>query len=300
MILENNKFPKKEEGFMLPNFMIVGAPKAGTTSLYHYLSQHPEVFMSNPKELNFFSYEEILEQGLYYDDFKIDNLDKYKDLFVQAKGKKAIGEASVSYLFYPKTPRKIKEIIPNAKIIILLREPTSRAFSHYLMDFKLGLVDVTFDDIVYKREKDTKLDLFYQQYISLGFYYEQVKRYIDIFGKEQVKIYLQDNLEDDSVDVATGVYDFLAVDSSFQPKTNQKHNVFFAPKSKIVGKIYKSSFRSLISSVLPQRIKEKIIDILFEKKQKPKMSERTKKYLYDIYRDDIINLEKFIGVDLNS
>jgi hypothetical protein len=285
---------------MLPNFMIVGAPKAGTTSLYHYLSQHPEVFMSSPKEVNFFSYEELVQQNLYYDDFKVDNVDKYKKLFTHTKGEKAVGEASVSYLFYPKTPQKIKETIPDVKIIILLREPTSRAYSHYLMDYKLGLVDVAFEDIVYELEENTKSNLFYQQYISLGLYYEQVKRYIDIFGKDKIRIYFQDDFKNDPSSIIADICDFLGVDSNYRPKISKEYNVFSMPKSKIVDKVYKSSFRPLISSVLPQRIKEKIIDILFVKKQRPKMSNETRKYLQGIYRDDIINLERLIEVDLSS
>ncbi|MEJ2526794.1 MAG: sulfotransferase [Sulfurovaceae bacterium] len=277
MILENKKFSKKEGNFMLPNFMIVGAPKAGTTSLYHYLSRHPEIFMSNPKELNFFSNQEIKEQELYYDNFVINSLERYKDIFAGSIGKKAIGEASVSYLFYPKTPQKIKEVIPDAKIIILLREPISRAYSHYLMDYRLGYVNFSFDDVVFKRKEDKNIDLFYQQYISLGLYYEQVKRYVDTFGKDRVKIYFQDDFKNDPVCI-----------------------LFFMPKNKIVDFLYKSSLRSLIASLLPRSIKEKIIEIAFEQKQKPKMNKQTKEYLYDIYRDDIANLEKLIGVDLNS
>lgn len=285
---------------MLPNFMIVGAPKAGTTSLCYYLAQHPEVFMSNPKEVNFFSYEELRRQNLYYNDFKIENLNEYKKLFSQAKGKKAIGEASVSYLFYPKTPQKIKEVISDAKIIILLREPISRAYSHYLMDYRLGYVNFSFDDVVFKRKEDKNIDLFYQQYISLGLYYKQVKRYVDTFGKDRVKIYFQDDFKNDPMHILLDVYNFLGVDSRFFYKIEKEHNVFFMPKNKIVDLLYRSSLRSLIASLLPRSIKEKIIEIAFEKKQKPKISKQTKKYLYDIYRDDIANLEKLIGVDLNS
>jgi hypothetical protein len=300
MILENKKFSKKEGNFMLPNFMIVGAPKAGTTSLYHYLSRHPEIFMSNPKELNFFSNQEIKEQELYYDNFVINSLERYKDIFAGSIGKKAIGEASVSYLFYPKTPQKIKEVIPDAKIIILLREPISRAYSHYLMDYRLGYVNFSFDDVVFKRKEDKNIDLFYQQYISLGLYYEQVKRYVDTFGKDRVKIYFQDDFKNDPVCILLDIYNFLGVDPRFCYEIEKEHNVFFMPKNKIVDFLYKSSLRSLIASLLPRSIKEKIIEIAFEQKQKPKMNKQTKEYLYDIYRDDIANLEKLIGVDLNS
>ena len=107
---------------MLPNFLLVGAPKAGTTSLYHYLYGHPQVFMSTPKEVNFFSGGEIDSQDLYYDYFKVSNLSDYEKLFDAVTNEKAIGEGSVSYLYYEDTPRKIKECLPEVKIIIILHK----------------------------------------------------------------------------------------------------------------------------------------------------------------------------------
>src|SRR5689334_14600377 len=103
----------------LPNFFIVGAPKAGTTSLYHYLKQHPEVYMSPVKEPNYFSYEETVKQNLYHKEKGVGTFEEYSKLFASANGRhKAIGEASVSYLFYASVPEKIKKAVPHAKIVI--------------------------------------------------------------------------------------------------------------------------------------------------------------------------------------
>src|SRR5882672_7527464 len=99
----------------LPNFFIVGAPKAGTTSLYFYLQRHPEVFMSPVKEPNFFSYDETIKQNLYHKEKGVGKLEDYRKLFSSANGHhKAIGEASVSYLFYPSVAEKIKKFSPDA------------------------------------------------------------------------------------------------------------------------------------------------------------------------------------------
>src|SRR5882672_9220913 len=115
----------------LPNFFIVGAPKAGTTSLYYYLSHHPEVFMSPVKEPNFFSYDETVKQNLYHKEKGVGKFEEYRQLFASSNGHhKAIGEASVSYLFYPSVPQRIHELVPKAKIIISLRNPVERAYSH--------------------------------------------------------------------------------------------------------------------------------------------------------------------------
>jgi len=285
---------------MLPNFIIVGAPKAGTTSLYQYLSEHPQVFMSTPKEVNYFSREEIEVQGLYYKAFKAGSLEEYKLLFDNAKGRKAIGEGSVSYLFYPNTAAKIKESIPDAKIIILLRNPVDRGFSHYLMDYRLGLVDLPYENIVRKISTSKNIGLYYQQYVELGLYYEQVKRYLEIFGTEQVKIYLQEDLRQDTKGIVFDLYNFLNIDKSFVPEVDIEHNAFLMPKNKFIHKLYSSStIRSCISSVVPNRVKYYLLNTLFERKKKPILSQETRDFLLKIYESDIKNLEKLINRDLS-
>jgi len=286
---------------MLPNFIIAGAAKAGTTSLFHYLSEHPEIFMSNPKEVNFFTCKEIKDQKLYYDSFLIDNLESYKNLFSNASNYKAIGEGSVSSLFYKNTPKKIKNLIPDIKIIILLRNPIDRAFSHYLMDYKLGLINDSFDDIVFRKSNSKNLDLYFQQYLELGKYYNQIKRYLDIFNKDQVKIFLQEDLFSNTQNVVKEIYNFLNVDSSFIPKINKKHNAFSMPRNKIFRKIYSNYFlRTSFSYIFSSEIKRKLKKIFLKEDNKPKMSTKTKKYLLDFYLDDINDLENLIKKDLTN
>ena len=126
---------------MWPNFFIVGAPRSGTTSLYEYLKEVPEVFMSPVKEPNFFNLS--VENDLFLSK-PIREKKKYLDLFKNVKDEKAIGEASPTYLWDPKTPKLIHEIIPDAKIIISLRDPVERTFSHYLMYFRNGIMKDSF------------------------------------------------------------------------------------------------------------------------------------------------------------
>jgi len=286
---------------MLPNFIIVGAPKAGTTSLYHYLSEHPEVFMSEPKEMNFFSREEIEDQGLYYADFKAKDMQSYERLFDGVKEEKAVGEGSVSYLFYPNTPQKIKDVLPDVKIIILLRDPVERAFSHYLMDYRMGLVDLSFEDIVYQQSRHAQSHLFYQQFVELGMYYEQVKRYIDLFGQGQVKIYLQEDLRQNTEGVVQGLYQFLNIDATFLPNLERSHNAFSMPKRKLIHKLYAFPLlRSIALFLFRDKLKETVKNIFFERKRKPTLSQKTKAYLYDMYAKDIQKLEILIQRDLTA
>lgn len=286
---------------MLPNFIIVGAPKAGTTSLYHYLSEHPQVFMSEPKEVNYFSREEIEAQGLYYDSFKAKTLSEYEQLFASVTDEKAVGEGSVSYLFYTQTPAKIKAAIPDVKIIILLRDPVERAFSHYLMDYRMGLVDLPFEEIVYKKGNNKRLDLYYQQYVELGLYHEQVKRYFDLFGEKQVKIYLQEDLRSNTEGVILDLYDFLGIDKSFMPNVEKEHNAFSMPKNRLIYKLYASNIvRSIVSTLFPDAFKEVVKNLFFERKQKPKLDAKTKEYLRSLYKNDVQKLEQLIRRDLSK
>jgi len=286
---------------MLPNFIIVGAPKAGTTSLYHYLSEHPDVFMSEPKEVNFFSREEIEAQGLYYADFKAKDIDAYQRLFDGVKNQQAVGEGSVSYLYYPKTAEKIKSALPDVKIIILLREPVARAFSHYLMDLSLGLVEMSFEDIVSRKSMDKHAVLFYQQYVELGLYYEQVKRYLDVFGKEQVKIYLQEDLRYHSDDVILDLYDFLGIDNAYKPDTERQHNTFSMPKNNMMRSLYTSDFmRALVRKILPDTLKSMMKGLVFDPKAKPELALESKAQLQRLYAKDIAKLEGLIARDLSA
>lgn len=285
----------------LPNFIVVGAAKSGTTSICHYLSEHPEVFMSSPKEVNYFSREEIDAQELYYDCFKVRNLDEYIKLFSDVTNEKAVGEGSVSYLYYPKTPFKIKECLPEAKIIIMLRDPLSRGFSHYLMDHRLGLVDVSYDTIVRQDSQSDKQHLYYQQYVELGLYYNQVKRYLDTFGRESVKIFLQEDLRDNPEKVILELYVFLGIDYSYIPDLSRKHNAFSMPKNSLIHKLYTShTLRTLTSNLFPRRLKKLIKNLLFKRGKKPLLSSETLDCLIDIYNDDVQKLEKLIGRDLSG
>ena len=286
---------------MLPNFIIGGAPKAGTTSLYKYLSVHPEIFMSSPKEVNYFSNNEIKAQGLYYNSFMVKELAEYQKLFDKVINEKAIGEASVSYLFYPKTPQKIKKIIPDVKIIIILRNPLERGYSHYLMDYKLGLVKLPYDQIVYRKSNHKYIDLYYQQYVELGLYYEQVRRYIDIFGETNVKIILNEDMNKDTKSVVKEILEYLGVSSTDIQDVSMRHNIYKKPRNIILHKIFiLQKLRAYLSNVLPVYIKNIILKIILVETKKPDLAISTKKYLQNIYINDICKLEKLIDKDLNS
>ena len=286
---------------MLPNFFIIGTPKAGTTSLYNYLKSHPDIFMSPKKEPNFFSFQDIGNQKLYYPEKNIKSVELYKILFKNAKNKIAIGDASVSYLFYEQVPKRIKKIVPNAKIIIILRQPTSRAFSHYLMDSRLGLVNLNFEDIVYKKTTHPKMDLYYQQFIELGFYHSQIKRYFDIFGQNNVKVFLTEDLKTELGNVLKDICTFLHIDNTVNFDLEQRHNVYRTPRNSLVRFFYSfKTMRSLIRNLIPDQWVSNVKNQLLLVEKKPALSQKTRNYLNELYSNDIKKTATLIQRDLTT
>ena len=284
---------------MKVDFFIVGAPKSGTTSLYNYLDQHKSITMSSVKEPNYFSCIEIEDQKLYYKTKQIPTLDKYHALFNFKNGSCLFGEASVSYLYYKDIASRIKNYNEDAKIIIILRDPVERAVSHYNMDKRLGFVKTDLksilDDVSLKNHM-----LFYQQYIQLGFYYLQVKRYIDVFGKENVCVMKYDDLNNDNKEFTNKILGFLDLDVDNKIDFDTPYNSYKSSSNQLVNMLYSVSFvRKIISLFFPNSIL-KAINKSFFNKQETKISEEIEMKLYDLFHEDILLLEQMLEIDLNS
>lgn len=283
-----------------PSFFIVGAPKAGTTALYDYLSVHPEVCMSTDKEPNFFSADEIRQQALYYNKSNPQTTEEYHSLFKAAEQHKIAGEGSVSYLFYPKVAERIYSYNPGARIIISLRDPVHRAFSHYQMDYSLGLVKNSFDEILHDGKTKPSLRLFYQQYIELGFYAGQIKRYMDTFPSGQILILLHEDLIHQPEPSLKKLSEFLSISFNQQQGELRQVNVSGAPGSGIIRRIYQNeTARKFLASVMNEEIRLKIKSKLFSKKNLPVLSEKTQQLLQQLYKDDIRQTANLIHQNLD-
>ena len=280
---------------MKVSIFIVGAAKSGTTSLHNYLNQHPNIVMSRQKESDYFSNKEILEQGLYYRKAKVHSLETYKRLFPSTENGKLYGESSVSYLFYPKVPARIKKYNPSSKIIIILRNPIKRAFSHYLMDFRLGLISESFESVFKKRS-----GLFFQQYFELGNYTQQVKRYFDCFKQKNVHIIWHDDFKKDIDLEMKKTYKFLGLDSFPNMDFRRAHNTFSLPKNEIIRKIYSVIWaRRIFSFLLPRKLINSIKFFLFNKSHKPKLTDQLYHDIKSYYLQDICSLERLLSKNLD-
>ena len=285
---------------MKVDFFIVGAPKAGTTSLYHYLSEHPQVEMSSQKEPDYFSDKAIHEQGMYYNKNRVNTLDKYESLFVQ-KESVVYGEGSVSYLFYDNVAEDIKKYNPNAKIIIMLRNPIERAFSHYLMDYRLGLISDSFENIIAKKSKHKNAHLFYQQYIEVSKYAKQIQRYLDFFEKDNILFIDYEDFKNNLLETVDQVYNFLKISAEFAADINTKYNTFSMPKNKVIRFIYSFGFiRKTLTFLFPIYLVKNIRDFLFKADKKPELLKETRSQLRIIFNDDIKKLEQVLSKDYSK
>ena len=282
------------------DFFIIGAPKAGTTSLYHYLNEHCDIEMSSQKEPDFFSDESLQKQNLYYGKNRIDTIRKYHSLF-EKEDVILRGEASVSYLFYKDVPHKIITYNPSAKIIVILRNPIDRAFSHYLMDYRLGLVSENFQSIIQKKSKHKNAKLFYQQYIKVSEYSNQIKRYLKIFSQENIYIVDYDDFKKDTSSVINNIFIFLGVNNNFKPYLKTQYNTYTAPKNMIFRYVYSFVFfRKIFAAIIPKNLIMIIRKFMFRSSDKPQLSDVTRDFLKKHFETDIKELSDLLDKDFTK
>ncbi len=292
----------------LPNFLVIGAAKAGTTALYRYLEQHPQIYMSPEKEPRFFSWV-----GQEWDPTNpalrktINTLEKYEALFEGVQNETAIGEASPSYLFNPNAPGNIKKYIPDAKLIAVLRHPAERAFSHFLHFIKCGYEqEYEFDKAIHDIEGHRIGDWIPREdYLGFGYYSQQLQRYYDLFDTGQIKVYLHEDLKNDTLGALEDIYRFLGVDSGFQADISIRHNVSGIPKNRglqnlLAGKSAASRLLKPLKLLVPKKHRQQLKSKVTQSNLKrPTMSAEARAYLIDLYRDDITSLQDLIGRDLS-
>jgi hypothetical protein len=302
----------------MPNFLIVGAAKSGTTALYEYLKQHPQVFMSFNKEPHFFAFEGKRpdfqgpgDQELY-DDIGVSDIEVYRALFRGVAKETAIGEASVYYLYLPRARERIQHYVPDVKIIAILRDPAERAYSnflHMIRDRKEPLSD-------FARALQAEEDRIQNNwgplwhYRQVGFYYEQLKRYYEVFDREQIRVYLYEDLNDNPTTTLKDAYTFLGVDNTFASDVSVRHNVSGVPKNNHWHALHKfllephpvkAIFKPFLPVKLRRALPHRLVNTLRNRNlDKPPFPVEVRRYLTEVYSDDILKLQELIQRDLSK
>jgi hypothetical protein len=302
----------------MPNFFIVGAQKAGTTSLYHYLNQHPQVYMSPIKEPFFFDHEmdskgEVVrrEFGGHRQPPRFTNIEEYSALFEGVRGEKAIGEATPLYIYAPGTAERIERYVPGAKSIALLRNPADRAYSAFLYAVRIGVEPLT-DFAQALREEPLRMRNGWHyvfHYRSRGLYYQQLKRYYEVFGRERLGVWLYEDMREDPASVAQSVFRFLEVDDTFASDTTSRHNPAGVPASvsaraairvtdKAVGVLRK--VLAPTSGMLPLAFKMRRLVQSRVLTEPPPIDPELREGLVEGYKEDILRVQDLIGRDLST
>ncbi|MGB7519477.1 MAG: sulfotransferase domain-containing protein [Spirulinaceae cyanobacterium] len=282
----------------LPNFLIIGAMKAGTTSLYNYLEQHPQIYMSSLKEPNFFSYKGNKQQP-------ITTKEEYCSLFTQVRDEIAIGEASTTYLSSRQAPNKIYQMIPQVKLIAILRDPAERAYSQYLMHYRSKNLVLEEKEILNGftqsiAEKRPGL-------VGGGRYYNCLKRYLNVFDPNQLKICFFEDLKTQPTSLLQELFAFLQVENDFiVTQSSKAYNSGGIPSNKGIYnylEFSKQIFNNTIKPLIPKTLIDPIYQAYVNFRnanlvKAPPLPEVMRQQVIEVYRPDILALQELVRRDL--
>jgi Sulfotransferase family len=312
-------------GGRLPNFFIVGSGKSGTTSLYFYLDQHPQIYMSPIKEPSFFDSEarpeyftpamrpsvrkHMAEASSYIRGpmsekrlwGPVAEWDDYRQLFRNVRDERAVGEASAHYLYSKTAAANIASGIPSARILMILRNPVERAYSQYLHAVTNGLVRRSFAEQlrISLRPSSEGMGVL-RPHLEYGLYSEQLERYLAVFPREQLKVFLYEEWSDKAA-LLRETFRFLGVDNSFHVDFTRKHMEPRVPRAEGLAYLLKQSgMWNRLASATPQSLRPSLRSAFLKPRGKLEMDPADQQFLRDYYRADILKLSKLIDRDLSG
>jgi hypothetical protein len=291
----------------LPTFLIIGAPKAGTTTLHYALSQHPEVFMCPLKEAGFFwAYGQPIKlHGPGAEKLRnrlVIHLDDYQKLFKGVKQEKAIGESSVRYLASAAAAQNIHSLIPDARLVAILRQPAERAFSAFAHNKRDGLEPCEdFAQAIVEDRQGKRDDWQFCRYLNRGFYYASLKRYLEYFDRSQIHISLLEDLIQDPQELMRGLFGFIGVDESFTPDLSHKHNASGVIRNQLLRTVWTNSNRIRVAMrpYLPAKMRHAAFEWVIRDIDRLKLPPDQRQELTEYYRQDILQLQDLIQRDLS-
>jgi hypothetical protein len=278
-----------------PNLFVVGAAKAGTTSLYEALARHPAIFMSPVKEPHYFSrIDPSPERRAFFP--HVADKGSYLALFDGAAGEELIGEASTSYLWAPAAAQRIKDQLPEAKILIMLRDPVERAYSQYWNDVREGLEKRGFlDALVEERRAGPGEWGVSSLYIDCGLYADQVSRYLDAFGR-RVHVSLFEDFVADEPRTTAEILAHLGLEPAGEGASPTAMNPGSMPRNRLGRALLGSGrVRALARATVPRRARRALRGALLNRSARPPMDPAARSLLNEVFEPDVERLGKLLA-----
>jgi hypothetical protein len=292
----------------MPSFLIVGAAKSGTTSIASFLAEQPDVFVP-AEELRFFGFEEIRTHAKGPRDEKlvgeaVKTLEEYKAVFVDAPEGQILGERSNNYLYTADAPARINVLIPNVRLIAILRDPAERAFSQFLMNRRYGSEPES-DFARALALEDKRIEAgwsFSFHYRHRGLYGEQLARYRAIFPPDRIKVLLFEDLVRDPLGTAIECARFVGSVGTVAPDPTPR-NPTIVPKSRWLRRFLDEPrlAKKIVARFVPEATRERVVSRLrSSNRHRPQLSSHMRRRLVKYYEDDISRTEELIGRDLSA
>lgn len=269
---------------MFPDFIIIGAMKCGTSSLYHYLGLHPDVEMSEIKEVDYFVAENNFEKGEEWYAAQFGNQEKIH------------GEASPNYSkahFFEGVPKRMNALLPDVKLIYLVRDPVERIISHYTHNYSEGREPRSISEILEELEEN--------HYVLCSRYYWQLEHYLEYFSENQIMVVPTDELKHHRESALRRIFRFIGADESFyhtefQEEKHQSNKKL--KKSRLGWYILESPGIRSLKELIPASVKDPIKQLIRTEVEKPQIKPEVERRVRSFLRPDMLKLERFMNSEL--
>jgi len=294
----------------VPNFLIIGAARSGTTALCNTLGQHPDIYISSLKEPHFLAFcgDKLAFRGpgddVLINREAVTDFEAYQGLFSGVRGEAAIGEGSVSTLYYhQRTIDNIRRFTPNAKLIVILRNPIQRAFSSFLYMMAHGHEPLHDFERALDEEQQRISDNWHHiwHYTRMGLYAGQFAPFLDAFGEDRIKVVLFEDLKSAPTETVENLFRFLSVNPKFEADSSTQVNRSGIPRSRLLQHVlYRVSERQRVKRALKAIVPLKVREwVRRTNLSHPSMPSSAQPRLNAIFEQDVLQLQELLNRDLS-
>ncbi|MFK8025101.1 MAG: sulfotransferase [Ilumatobacter sp.] len=289
---------------MNPTFYVIGAYRSGTTTLYRTMRQHPEVFLPLEKEPMFFAIDENPDASPVLRSRSVADRAEYESLYAPCRPDQLPGDISPEYLRNPYVAGHLASVVPDARIVAVLRNPIERAWSDFLLHRRDGNepCETLEAALAEQAERQSGEDHRAGHYIDTGMYAQQLRRYFDHFPAEQIHVVLFEDLRTDFAATMAAIFEHVGVDPTVTVTEESAINASGVPRNPVVAAVLKARgrLRPYVSRSVLERVRPLWDRVLSTQLDRPTFTPTDRALLTDIYRDEIADLATLLDRDLSA